>query len=98
MLQVLCFCPNISPDSKGKDFAGFYEQVYTNNHTDSTTVHCDGNITWRGNKKKGKLYLAGSKLPADRASQNNDTNYKAEDGYGCDCVVGDSGMKNVDLY
>ena len=61
-------------------------------------MDCDGNITWRGNKLKGKLYLAGSKLPVDRAAQNNDPNYKAEDGCGCDCVVVDSGMQNVDLY
>ena len=52
-------------------------------------VHCDGSITWRANKLKGKLYLAGSKLPADRAAQNNDPNYQASDGYGCDCVVDD---------
>ena len=79
----------ISPDFPAKDFAGLYDQTYTAGHKDSTTVHCDGTITWRANKLKGKLYLAGSKLPADRAAQNNDPNYQASDGYGCDCVVDD---------
>ena len=50
-------------------------------HKDSTTVECDGNIQWSGNKLNGKLYVAGSKLPAARAAQNNDPNYQAADGW-----------------
>jgi len=40
-------------------------------------------MTWHENQLKRKLYPAGSKLPSDRAAQNNDPNYKADDGYEC---------------
>ena len=44
-------------------------------------MECNGNVKWRASKLNGKLYLAGSKLPAGRAAQNNDPNYKAADGW-----------------
>lgn len=64
-----------------KALAGTYVQTYSNGHKDSTTVACDGTMTWSGNKLKGKMYPAGSKLPASRAAQNNDPNYQAKDGW-----------------
>ena len=68
-------------DFDAKDFAGRYDQTYSNGHKDSTTVECSGNVKWRASKLNGKLYLAGSKLPAARAAQNNDPNYQAADGW-----------------
>merc|ERR1719460_234094 len=82
-----CSAPQINDGAKGckdydiKDFAGDYDQAYSNGHKDSTSVECNGNVKWRGSKLNGKLFLAGSKLPADRAAQNNDPNYKAADGW-----------------
>ena len=64
-----------------KALAGKYTQTYSNGHKDSTTVACDGAMTWRANKLKGTFYPAGSKLPASRAAQNNDPNYQAKDGW-----------------
>ena len=66
-------------DAKG--FAGEYADTYSNGHKDTTTVACNGDMTWRANKLKGKLYPAGSKFPSDRAAQNNDPNYQAKDGW-----------------
>ena len=74
-------CIFLGANYDAKDFAGRYDQAYSNGHRDSTTVECDGNVKWRASKLVGKLYLAGSKLPADRAAQNNDPNYQAADGW-----------------
>ena len=68
--------------NKGTNFTfAFDDQAYSNGHKDSTSVECNGNVKWRASKLNGKLYLAGSKLPAGRAAQNNDPNYKAADGW-----------------
>ena len=70
-----------TPVKDPKVYSGTYVQTYSNGHKDSTTVACDGAMTWRANKLTGKLYPAGSKLPSDRAAQNNDPNYQAKDGW-----------------
>ena len=80
-LADIAICGTAGADYDAKDFAGQYDQVYSNGHTDGTTVECDGSINWRASKLNGKLYLAGSKLPSDRAAQNNDPNYQASDGW-----------------
>ena len=64
-----------------KDFAGQYDQVYSDGREDNTTVECNGKMTWAGGKLSGKLIPAGSKLPPHRADQNNDTHYQAADGW-----------------
>ena len=74
-------CETVCADYNLKSFAGYYDQAYSNGHHDSTTVGCDGNVKWRAGKLSGKLYPAGSKLPANRAAQNNDPNYQAADGW-----------------
>ena len=74
-------CVTSGGDYDAKAFAGRYDLVYTSGVTDTTTVECDGNVKWRENSLNGKLHLAGSKLPADRAAQNNDPNYQAADGW-----------------
>ena len=79
--KTIDVCETVCADYDIKDFAGDYDQAYSNGHKDSTSVECNGNVKWRGSKLNGKLFLAGSKLPADRAAQNNDPNYKAADGW-----------------
>lgn len=61
--------------------AGKYDQTYTNGFRDLNTVSCDGTMVWRNNTLSGKLTPSGSQLPPRRASQNNDPNYSAEDGW-----------------
>ena len=81
LLLTLPICQTVGADYDAKDFAGQYDQVYSNGHKDSTSVECNGNVKWRGSNLNGKLFLAGSKLPAERAAQNNDPKYQAADGW-----------------
>ena len=75
-------CETVCADYNLKSFAGYYDQAYSNGHHDSTTLECDGTVKYYQSKNlSGKLYPAGSKLPADRAAQNNDPNYRAADGW-----------------
>merc|ERR1711934_1282451 len=70
--DVTVVCGGSAPYYDLKDFAGHYDQAYSNGHHDSTTLACDGTVKYYETKKlSGNMYPAGSKLPADRAAQNN---------------------------
>ena len=74
--------PKGKPTPKLSVYAGHYDQAYSNGHHDSTDVECNGNVKWYETKKlSGKMYPAGSGLPADRAAQNNNPIYQAADGW-----------------
>ena len=81
LTQICNICAILGTNFDPKAVAGRYELTYSTGNTDNTTVECDGTVTWLGNTITDQLYPAGSGLPENRAAQNSDPNYQAEDGW-----------------